>query len=310
MTSSTTVDIAAVRDLAPRGTLRAAINFGNSVLAQGDGDQPHGVAVDLAHQLGERLGVEVEFVMFDAAGKVVEAVKDDAWDIAFLAIDAKRAGEIVFTSPYVLIEGSYMVPQASTMTRSDEVDRPGIRVGAGRGSAYELFLSRTLKFAQIERLPTARKAFDLVDRGELPVAAGVRQVVDRYAREHGAMRLLDPSYMVIEQAIGAPVGRSAPAFTFCKPSLKNTRPTASLPRRCGAARRAMPPWLQRSRGSQDCKGICHADSPDIDRRRPRCRGDQALRQGSGAHGAPDAGSAARHDPRIRTPGAGRVLGRR
>jgi polar amino acid transport system substrate-binding protein len=165
--------------------------------------------VDLAHELGRRLGVAVELVTFDAAGKVVEAVKDDAWDIAFLAIDPKRAGEIAFTSPYVLIEGSYMVPQASALTRSDEVDRAGVRVATGKGSAYELFLSRTLKFAQVERFSTAREAFECVDRGELPVAAGVRQVVDRYAREHGAMRLLEPSFMVIEQAIGTPIGRHA-----------------------------------------------------------------------------------------------------
>ena len=201
----------AVADLASRGTLRAAINFGNSVLAQRDGKEPRGVSVDLARELGKRLGVPVELVAFDAAGKVVDALKVDAWDVAFLAVDAKRTDEIPFSAPYVLIEGSYMVPATSELTRSDEVDRTGIRVATGNGSAYELFLSRTLKLAQVERLMTAREAFDRVDRGEVPVAAGVRQVVDRYAREHGEMRVLDPSFMVIEQAIGTPVGREVGA---------------------------------------------------------------------------------------------------
>ena len=135
-----------VAELAPTGRLRAAINYGNPVLAQrGPGGEPRGVSVDLARELARRAGVELEVVPFDAAGKVFEAAKSGSWDIAFLAVDPVRAADIAFTSPYVLIEGSYMVRQDSPLRAPGEVDREGVRVAVGRGSAYDLYLTRTLK---------------------------------------------------------------------------------------------------------------------------------------------------------------------
>ena len=102
---------AAVADLAPSGTLRAAIYLGNPVLASCDPatGEPRGVSVDLARELGVRLGVRVELVVFDAAGKVVDALRTGAWDVAFLAIDPKRALDIAYTPPYVEIEGAFVV---------------------------------------------------------------------------------------------------------------------------------------------------------------------------------------------------------
>src|ERR1700730_14963291 len=78
-----------VAELAPSGKLRAAINFGNSVLAQKDPatGEPRGVSAGLAREVAKRLGVPISFVGFDAAGKVTEAVKTGALDICFLAID-------------------------------------------------------------------------------------------------------------------------------------------------------------------------------------------------------------------------------
>src|SRR5207249_4217608 len=135
------------------GKVRAAINFGNAVLAQKDPatGEPRGVSVDLARELGRRLGVPVELVTFDAAGKVFEAIKAGAWDVAFLAIDPARAAEIAFTAPYVLIEGTYLVRRDSPLRAIDDVDRDGVRIAVGKGAAYDLYLTRTLKHAQLVR---------------------------------------------------------------------------------------------------------------------------------------------------------------
>ena len=120
------------RELAPTGTLRAAINYGNPVLAQKTASgEPGGVSVELARELGKRLGVPVELVFFDAAGRVFEAVKAGAWDVAFLAIDPVRAAEITFTQPYVVIAGTYMVAQNSPLKAIEDVDREGLRVYGG-----------------------------------------------------------------------------------------------------------------------------------------------------------------------------------
>src|SRR6266851_7844279 len=141
------VSPAIVKELAPTGKLRAAINFGNPVLAQKDpatGDA-RGVSVDLARELGRRLGLPVDLIAYDAAGKVVDAVKTGAWDVAFLAVDPDRAAEIAFTAPYVVIEGTYAVPADSPLRAIEDVDRNGVRIAVGAKSAYDLYLTRTLK---------------------------------------------------------------------------------------------------------------------------------------------------------------------
>ncbi|MEJ2623043.1 MAG: transporter substrate-binding domain-containing protein [Pseudolabrys sp.] len=149
-------DAAVLKDLAPTGTLRVAINLGNSVLVQKDdaGGAPggiKGITPDLAHELGQRLGVPVELVPFEAAGKAFEALKANHVDIVFLANEPVRAAEIDFTAPYVIIYGNYMVPTESALKTLADVDKPRIRIAVGHNSAYDLFLTRTLKNATIVR---------------------------------------------------------------------------------------------------------------------------------------------------------------
>ncbi|MCJ2012232.1 ABC transporter substrate-binding protein [Methylobacterium sp. J-076] len=199
-----------VRTIAPTGTLRAAINYGNPVLAQrGASGEPGGVSVALARALGQRLGVPVELLPFDGAGRVTEAVRSGAWDVAFLAIDPQRATEITFTQPYVLIEGTYMVADGSPLTTPDAVDRRGVRVSVGQGSAYDLFLTRALTQATLVRAPTSAAAIAAFGRGEVEVAAGVRQPLAAFARTHPGFRVFDGRFMVIEQAMATPHGREA-----------------------------------------------------------------------------------------------------
>jgi len=202
-----------VADLAPQGKLRAAINYGNPVLAarHPSSGEPSGVSVDLARELARRLGVPLEFVTFDAAGKVVAALKDRSWDVAFLAIDPVRGREILYSPPYVLIEGSYLVPQASPIRRNEEVDREGNRVVVGAGSAYDLFLSRELKRAALVRTSVSGGATATMISQGYEVTAGVRQQLEADARRVAGVRLLEGRFMVIEQAMGTPAGREAGA---------------------------------------------------------------------------------------------------
>ena len=146
---------AAASDLAPTGKLRAAINFGNPILAARDAStgEARGVSVDLSRELARRLGVPLELVTYNAAGKVVEALKSGAWDVAYVAIDPVRANEISYSAAYVVIEGAYLVRQDSPIRSNAEVDREGMRIAAATGSAYDLFLSRELKQAKIVRAP-------------------------------------------------------------------------------------------------------------------------------------------------------------
>ena len=204
-------DAGARAHLAPTGRMRAAINLGNPVLAHRDpaSGALGGVSVDLARELARRLGAELELVPFDAAGKVFEALKASRWDVAFLAIDPVRAAEIAFTPPYVIIEGSYLVRADSPLDSIDAFDAPGVRIAVGRGAAYDLFLSRTLRHAELVRSDTSSGAVDLFVRDRLDAAAGVRQPLLAYARQHPGYRVIDGSFTQIRQAMGVPKAHEA-----------------------------------------------------------------------------------------------------
>jgi polar amino acid transport system substrate-binding protein len=208
----TTIDQDLVAAFTPTGKLRASINLGNPILANRGADgQPVGISIDLAREFGRRLGVEVELVVFDAAGKSVEAVTAERADIGFFAVDPLRGEGIAFTAPYVLIEGAYLVRDASPITDNAQVDRAGTTVTVGKGSAYDLYLSRELKAARIVRAPTSPTVVDTFVAQSLDVAAGVRQQLEADAKRLPGLRLLPGRFMVIQQAMGLPKGRGEPA---------------------------------------------------------------------------------------------------
>src|SRR4051794_5461427 len=197
-----------LRDLAPTGTLRASINLGNIVLAQGTAESPSGITPELARELGRRLGVPVALTCFDAAGKAFEAMKAGKVDIVFLAIEPVRAAEIEFTAPYVIIEGVYMVPKESVLKTPADVDKPGIRVGVNKASAYDLFLTRTLKNAMLVRSEDGAQLF--IDE-KLDAAGGVKQALQAFAKGRSDVRLMSERFMEIQQAMGCAKGKLAGA---------------------------------------------------------------------------------------------------
>jgi polar amino acid transport system substrate-binding protein len=208
--ATTTPQADAAAELGGTGKLRAAINFGNPILARrGANGEPQGVSVDLAREAARRLGLSVELVQFNSAGTVVEAVKAKQVDLAFVAIDPVRAADMDYTAPYVIIEGAYLVRDTSPLQRNEDVDRAGTRIAVGRGSAYDLYLTREIKAAALVRAPTSPAVTDLFLAQNLEAAAGVRQQLEADARRVGGVRLLPGRFMVIEQAMGVPKGRLA-----------------------------------------------------------------------------------------------------
>jgi polar amino acid transport system substrate-binding protein len=196
-----------VRDIAPSGRLRAAMNYGNSVLVQRDAAAPRGVSPDIARELARRMGVPLDFIPYDAAGKVTADATRGAWDIAFVARDPERAKDIEFTPPYVIIEGAYLVRDDSPLKANQDIDRPGVRIAVSRGSAYDLFLSRALKSATLVRAPSPPASIELFVNERPEALAGVRQPLVAYAASHPGYRVLPGRFMAIEQALALPRGR-------------------------------------------------------------------------------------------------------
>jgi polar amino acid transport system substrate-binding protein len=199
------------KDIAPNGVLRAAINLGNPVLAQGTPAAPAGVTVDIARELGARLGVPVDLACFAAARESFEAMAQGDADICFLAVEPARAAQVAFTAPYVVIEGVYVVPAGSGLAAPADLDRDGVRIGVNEGSAYDLFLSRTLEKASLVR---GDDGIALFRKQGLEAAAGIRQVITAFVAENPEFRLVDQGFMQIRQALGTTLTRTPDTIRF------------------------------------------------------------------------------------------------
>jgi polar amino acid transport system substrate-binding protein len=193
-------------DLTPTGRLRAGVNYSNFVLATKDpvSGEPRGVAPELAREIGRRLGVPVEFVTFETAGKMADAVKTGAWDIAFLANEPERANEISFTEPYLEIEAGYLAPAGSSIRSMQDVDREGIRIAIADKSAYHLFLSRNLKHAKLLTAVGMAASLDLFVAEKLDVLAGIKPWLAGVEQKLPGSRILDGWFMTVQQCIGTP----------------------------------------------------------------------------------------------------------
>jgi polar amino acid transport system substrate-binding protein len=200
-----------IAELAPHGVLRASINLGNPVLAQGTPQAPAGVTVDIAREVAARLRVPVRYECFDAARKSLTALLAGEADIGFLGIEPARAADVAFTPPYVLIEGVYAVPADSPLRFVASVDTPGVRIGVKQGSAYDLYLTRTIRHATIVRGAEGTEVF--ASEG-LEVAAGVREPVTEFVASRPGLRLLDAAFMQIPQAVGVAKTRGPGAIEF------------------------------------------------------------------------------------------------
>jgi polar amino acid transport system substrate-binding protein len=200
-------------ELAPSGPLRVGLNYGNFLLVlKDDADgAPRGIAPDLARELGRRVGAPVEFVRYDQAGTMADAVTSGAWDVAFLAAEPARANVIAFTAAYLEIEAGYLVPPGSPIRTIDEVDRPGVRIAVANKAAYDLYLSRTLKHAELVRAEGIPGSYDLFVAQKLDALSGLKPRLLMDVERLPGARILDGRFTAIQQGIGTPVARAAAA---------------------------------------------------------------------------------------------------
>lgn len=200
-------------DLAPSGKLRIGLNYQNFLLVKGDGadGEPQGIAPDLGRELARRAGLPVEYVKFDSAGKLFDAVKAAKCDVGFLGSEPQRAAEVEFSPAYLELPVTFLVPAGSPIRSIAEIDREGVRVSVSERSAYDLYLTRSLKKAQIVRTPGIPASFDTFVREKLDALAGLKpKLVEEQARLAGS-RILEGEVTSVQQSIGAPKGREAAA---------------------------------------------------------------------------------------------------
>ncbi|WP_193607861.1 transporter substrate-binding domain-containing protein [Nocardioides lijunqiniae] len=203
-----TIDQALAPRLAPTGVLRAVINLGNPVLAHGTPEEPGGITVAIARELADRLGVPLALECVDAARRSLAGLTEGTADVAFLAVEPAREVDVRFSPPYLTIEGVYVVALDSPVATAADVDRPGVRVGVKQGSAYDLFLTRTLEHAEVVRGSDGVAVYR--DEG-LDVGAGIRQPLTALVADEESLRLVEPAFMQIQQAVALPRDRGEEA---------------------------------------------------------------------------------------------------
>jgi polar amino acid transport system substrate-binding protein len=203
------IDPKMIQSFAPTGTLRVGINLGNPVLAGLDEttQKPKGVTIDIANEIGKRSGIPVELIPFKSAGSTVDAIKTGNIDLIFVAIDPVRGADVSYTPPYIQIEGAYMVKGDSALKTNEEVDRSGVEIVVGKGSAYDLYLTREIKNASLLRAASSQAVIDDFMAGKGNVAAGVKQQLESDAKRYTGLRMIPGRFMVINQAIGVPKAR-------------------------------------------------------------------------------------------------------
>ncbi|MFL6571544.1 MAG: transporter substrate-binding domain-containing protein, partial [Burkholderiales bacterium] len=201
------------KDLAPSGKLRVGLNYGNFLLVLKDlhDGTPQGIAPDLARELGKRLEMGVEFIKFDAAGKLADGVKSRAWDVAFLGNEPQRAAEIDFSPAYLEIPVTYLVPADSPIRTLDEVDKKGVRIAVADKSAYHLFMMRELANAELVSADGIEGSYKLFVESKLDALAGLKPRLLTDQQKNPGSRILEGQLTAVQQSIGSPKGREAAA---------------------------------------------------------------------------------------------------
>ena len=219
-------------ELAPSGVLRAGINLANFLLVtgRGPGGEPRGVAPDMAAGVAERLGVDIAYVPFATPSELADAAGDDVWDIGLIGAEPARAETIWFTAAYTEIEATYLVPAGSALRGVEEVDREGVRIAVARGSAYDLFLSRSLERAELVRASGLDGSFDLFVEKKLDALAGLRpRLLSDVERLPGA-RILDGRFTAVQQAVGTPRPRARATTGFLREFVEEAKASGLVQR--------------------------------------------------------------------------------
>lgn len=199
--------------LAPTGKLRVGLNMANNLLNTGTTaeGEPDGVAPDMGRAIAKKLGVGVAMVRYSTPGEIADTADKDEWDLGMIGAEPKRAEVIDFSGAYVEIEATYLVPSGSPYNTVEEIDQEGLRIAVSERSAYDLFLSRHLKNAELKRARGVAGAVELFKSDSLDALAGLRPALAIEAENITGSRMIDGCFTAVQQAIGVAKGKHAAA---------------------------------------------------------------------------------------------------
>lgn len=213
-----------VKELAPHGVLRAAINMSNFLLVTGRDNKgdPTGVSPDMAAELARRLGVNLRLVQYKTPGEIADDAGTDSWDIGNIGAEPKRAEKIDFTAAYCEIQATYMVPAGSPLKTIEQVDSLGVRIAVSARSAYDLWLDRNIQKAELVRAQGLDASFELFVNENLDALAGLRPKLVTDAKKLAGAKILEGQFTAVQQAMGCTRGKVAGA-AYLKQFIEETK---------------------------------------------------------------------------------------
>ncbi len=199
----TSISSQVLAQLAPTGVLRASVYLGNFLLVTGQSSdgEPTGIAPDMCRAVAERLGVQLQLFGFKTQDEVVESAATEKCGIALVGSDPARAKLVTFTSAYVELEATYLVPASSSITELSQVDQPGVRIASFLNSAYDLWLQRNLRHATLVHAESLVASNALFDREKLDALAGLKTGLLAVSQGLPGSRILSGQFTGIQQAI-------------------------------------------------------------------------------------------------------------
>jgi len=198
-------------ELAPSGRLRVAVAIsplgGPFWSAKDAAGKPTGVPVDLGKELARRLGVPVDYVLYENSGQITDAAAKGEWDVTFVPIDAERAKKLAFGPIYNAADATYIVRAGSPIQNAEQLDQPGVRVAAVANTTTMRGAARTLKNTTVVGYQSVDEIIALLTKGEIDAFANLRdQLVPLSARIPGS-RVLPGAFQQTKTAIAVPLGR-------------------------------------------------------------------------------------------------------
>ena len=210
--------------LAPTGKLRVGLQLGSphNAIRDSVSGEMKGVAFDLGKELARRVGVPFEPVLYPSVGALLDGGKSGAWDVAFVGFSPERAKEWDFTALHLEIEFGYLVPGGSSISTMADVDRPGIRVAVQEKSQPDVFLTRTLKNAEVVRASSLAGTLEMLKSGRADVIFSIKPSLFEASNQLPGSRVLDGRLGLDPHAMAIPKGRD-PGVAYARKFVEDAK---------------------------------------------------------------------------------------
>lgn len=164
-----------------------------------------GFEIDLAKMLGERMGVEVEFVQVPGASRIqyLLAGKVDIL-IAFLGVTPERALQVDYSQPYFVSDSNVLAAADVKIASYD--DLKSLRVAVVRGTTSDRFLTKKLGEGAVLRFDDTPSMYQALISGQIDVVTDTLNNAAQMMKSNADIKL-EKKFAMFSQINGIAIRR-------------------------------------------------------------------------------------------------------